>query len=558
MTTLLGENMSYITLRCKNCGSDLSINHDSKTINCLHCGSTFLMVDLLDERDIAFSNSIKPEDLEAKMQFAEALKQGETYLYQAEYKLAEQAYKRAIEINNKNYKGYFGVVRAKTSNLNRIPDEKDYQEYLKLAIKYVDKDDRVYLESECVKLEMLINEKEKQKRRKFELEQKQLRQEKNARDTETFFGYITIFLILFISGILMLVIVMTGLSSPTQPNNTTNSYEVSSKAELTNALSQQNMLSSTIVLTADIDFGDALWTPIGSSEHPFTGKIYGNGHTLSNITITPVSGEGVVYGGLIAYAKNATINGIFLKNITYSEAITATHETTTNFGLLCGFAEDCQISKCQIENSCSITLANKDKNRLKVGGLVGLVKNSQISYCYSNAKINATVSNISTSVQNSAVDYHIGGLAGVMEASKISNSYSGSNININLSTTNTQNIHAFVGGLVGLWNIGTAYEDKISTSMFSGKIDVNFETSTKNLLYIGGIAGSGAKSSCMQSNFSVHDQNTYVLNNNNMSLTAISGEAYFVSTIILEYIEQYFLAETWTNTTTLTPTLGAA
>ena len=123
-----------------------------------------MMVDLLDEKDFAFSQNLKPQDLENKIEFAEALKQGETYLYQAEYKLAEQAFKRAIELNNKNYKGYFGVVKAKTSNLNKVPDEKDYLEYAKLAIKYVDKDDEVYVKNELAKLEMLEREAAEKKK----------------------------------------------------------------------------------------------------------------------------------------------------------------------------------------------------------------------------------------------------------------------------------------------------------------------------------------------------------------------------------------------------------
>ena len=86
--------MAYITLKCKNCGSGMSINPDSNSATCTHCGSTFMMVDLLDEKDMSFSKSMSPKDLQQKIDFAEALKRGETCLYQAQYDLAEEFLKK--------------------------------------------------------------------------------------------------------------------------------------------------------------------------------------------------------------------------------------------------------------------------------------------------------------------------------------------------------------------------------------------------------------------------------------------------------------------------------
>lgn len=42
-------------------------------------------------------------------------------------------------------------------------------------------------------------------------------------------------------------------------------------------------------LTTDIDLKDKLWTPIGTNSNPFKGIFFGNGHTISNITIDTVS-----------------------------------------------------------------------------------------------------------------------------------------------------------------------------------------------------------------------------------------------------------------------------
>ena len=561
MIIFLGVKMPYITLKCKNCGSDLSINHDSKTITCSHCGSTFLMVDLLDEKDVAFSENLKPQDLENKIEFAEALKQGETYLYQAEYKLAEQSFKRAIELNNKNYKGYFGVVKAKTSNLNKVPDEKDYLEYAKLSIKYVDKDDKVYLESEIVKLDLLIEEKEKQKQAKRALDQKLLRQEKNIRDTETFFGYITIFLILFISGILLLIIFMTGLDNPTDAPKG-NTYEISTKVQLEQILQKEDLLSCTIILKADIDFDDDNWTPIGSKETPFSGTIYGNGHKISNLKITTNIGEGEVYSGFIAYAKGASLNGIHLFNVSLTEEKSIEHSTTHFAGLLCGYAESTTISKCAINENCKISFSNQNKCTLTIGGLVGKCASSKIAYSYANVRMTAIVSNIETS-QNlaSSPKYNIGGLVGELVSSKITNSYSSANAQTQLSSNISNDIVLNFGGLVGYWHTPTSLEDLISNSFFTGKLSATMSC-TNHHTYIAGIVAFGSNTDYISNNHALLDADTYKLNGSALQKTDFNdfgdrpnSVIYTSSTYILEDIEQHFSAEIWSNTTSLTPTL---
>ena len=562
MIIVLGEVMSIITLKCKNCGSDLSINHDSKTITCLHCGSTFMMVDLLDEQDVAFSKNMKPQDLETKIEFAEAIKQGETYIYKAEYQLAEQSFKRAIELNNKSYKGYWGVVRAKTSNLNKIPDEKDYYEYAKLAIKYVDKDDRVYLESECVKLDLLIKEKDEQKRSKRAQDQKLARQEQHIRDTETFFGYITIFMIAFITGIILLFIGMSALDKHTDRANAS-TYEISTKAELKEVLAQEDLLSCTIILKSDIDFNDESWTPIGSKETPFTGKIYGNNHKLSNLKITPTIGEGDVYSGFIAYAKNATISGLLFDNVSFNEQQTSEHSTKHHVGLICGYAEGTTISRCSVYKNSKIQINNQNQCTLVVGGLVGKLNNSKITYSYSNADISATVQDITIS-QPAGISFNIGGLVGEFTSSKLTHSYSASDIKTNLSSEISSDITLNLAGAIGYWHSQINLENTVSNVFFTGTIDAVIDSSNHHT-YLAGIVAFGANTDHMSLNFAVLDTSTYKVNSNPLTTDSFNDYSnrptsvkYYATANILEYIEQYFAGDVWTNTTTLTPTLRAS
>ena len=70
------------------------------------------------------------------------------------------------------------------------------------------------------------------------------------------------------------------------------------------------------VLTSNIDLAGYQWTPIGTSEKPYTGAFYGNGHTISNLKIVEsVAKEGKAYIGFFGYAKDATIKDLTFDNV---------------------------------------------------------------------------------------------------------------------------------------------------------------------------------------------------------------------------------------------------
>ena len=50
-----------------------------------------------------------------------------------------------------------------------------------------------------------------------------------------------------------------------------------------------DFINGNFYLAADIDLGGKLWTPIGTTANPFNGVFFGNGHTISNITIAQAS-----------------------------------------------------------------------------------------------------------------------------------------------------------------------------------------------------------------------------------------------------------------------------
>lgn len=550
--------MSYITLKCKNCGSGMTLDTNSKTITCTHCGSTFMLADVMDEKDTAFLNKTKPEDIQTKMEVAKALKQGDTCVYQAEYKLAEEYYKKAIELDEKNYKGYFGVVRAKTSNFNRIPDTNDYLEYAKVVQKLVGDDDNVYVKSELAKLEILKKEKHEQKILQENLELKRKKNEDNKRANEKFFAEITYFLILFLTAIILVCIFMTGKGNSSEESSNAVTYEIYTKDDLKNLVTQDKFLSSTIIIKNDIDFLNESWTPIGTENNPFTGKFYGNGYKFSNLIIADPCNEGNNYIGFFGYAKDAIISGIKFSNVTFSSNKSYSYLTRNYIGIVCGSAKNTTFKRCEVLSTSGITITHQNRSLLSLGGIIGQSESNTISMCYSNATISANVSNISSSSVRRH-EYFCGGLVGYNNESNIINSYSKSNISLNLDSSNSQ-IYSYTAGIVG-YNYTSSISNYIKKCYFAGNVSVSANSDSKKT-YVAGIVSYGATQNLLSENYVLSLDNSLSINSVNISISSChdnfnnaSCEYISSETSFTEKILELFPASDWFNTSSLAPEL---
>lgn len=79
-------------------------------------------------------------------------------------------------------------------------------------------------------------------------------------------------------------------------------------------LSGNYLLNSNITLSKEID-----WIPIGTSQNPFTGIFNGNGFEIVDLTI---SNQKVKIIGMFAYARNAQIYNVTLRNVDIEGAFT--------------------------------------------------------------------------------------------------------------------------------------------------------------------------------------------------------------------------------------------
>lgn len=554
--------MSYITLKCKNCGANMSLNTESHSATCNHCGSTFLIGDLLDEKDIAFTEQFTPKNLEQKMMAQESLKQGDTYLFQAEYEKAEITFKRAIELDDTNYKAYLGVVKAKTHNLNIIPENDDYIQYADYAISLAEGDELLIVKSELAKIKLLKRENVRMKKAKMEKEkqEEQLRKEKQG--------------ILKITSVICVIILIVFCSFVFLGSNlfskifkgkgSAKNIDIDTYEKLVQVFSSDDYLDCNLTLTSDIDCNNKTITPLGSSTKAFTGTFNGNKHTISNATI--ISGADNKISnlvGLFGHTNLAKINNLVLDKITISVQESDSSDNTCYIGLLVGKAEATTIHNIEVKNSCYITLNGNFEYDLSLGGLVGSALNSTHIFSIS---CHPNISLTSHQTLKSSISY-IGSIVGLSNNSIIQKTCSSSAIYSSHTNNSINKSTAYVSGIIGHIKNATETNIKnISNNYFSGII-TSFATNTD--FRMSAIASSEVSATSKLNNYCLFtSSNTttppttnFMLSNTSLLRTNLydySSTNYFVEfcysyTSFMSNFSEVFAS--WENNNTYTPNL---
>lgn len=185
----------------------------------------------------------------------------------------------------------------------------------------------------------------------------------------------------------------------------------------------KNNLASSYELTADIDLQNNEWSPIGTKDAPFKGKLYGNGYTISNFSVN----SQLDYVGLFGYIDNAQIEDVNILNCNIIGK--------SNVGGLIGYAKKSTVINCQVLGSGSI------KGDAKVGGLIGMKEYGNLYKCNSEITVTGTDSTGGLIGDNSGEvelchstgavsgSINIGGLIGYARGEgTINKNYSASNI----------------------------------------------------------------------------------------------------------------------------------
>ena len=270
---------------------------------------------------------------------------------------------------------------------------------------------------------------------------------------------------------------------------------------------------AVVSLDADLDLTGVAWKPIGSVFaadgtllHYFSGKFYGNGHTISNLDFSENYGKteypsfgffSEVYGaeisGLTIQGKLdvsnsdpvffGTVAGVAadskISDCVSDVSFTDTDKYINGTVAMCGYAINSTIEYCQNKGDFSVM---KDTSQFWMGGIAGLAENSAVQYCSNTGDM--------TSWTPSS-----GGIVGqLIQNSKVINCYStGKIVPLGNGTTD-------FGGIAGTVGAGT----EIRHCYFAGEVDLSQYTATTPYKRLGGIAGG------VSSNTPVFENNYFI------------------------------------------------
>ena len=274
-----------------------------------------------------------------------------------------------------------------------------------------------------------------------------------------------------------------------------------------------SMMGKTFVLTNNIDMsGITDWTPIGeigtssgsdlySTTRVFAGTFDGQGHTISNLTMTsanPSRTDSLKTSGLFGCVANATIKNVNLNNFHIN--------TDANFDISAGFL----VARTNWGNNTisGITVANSSAS-CSVGGVVG--------QCYANTNISDCFTQFTVNTPNNDGIYLVGGIT-----AEIRNWFTGWAHNNTLTVNITGSSSSFnasgsfytAGGIVG-----RIYQPRVNATISDSGFTGSIRTTRSGHHGIAGIVGNY----CVEADA---DKASYVTIKNTYSDAALSDTAY--------------------------------
>ena len=316
--------------------------------------------------------------------------------------------------------------------------------------------------------------------------------------------------------LVMALVPMTAFAEENEQSNKTSITTVDELLQFAKAVDNgeyDDKTDAVVSLDADLDLTGVAWKPIGSVFaadgtllHYFSGKFYGNGHTISNLDFSENYGKteypsfgffSEVYGakisGLTIQGKLdvsnsdpvffGTVAGVAvdskISDCVSNVSFTDTDKYINGTVAMCGYAINSTIEYCQNKGDFSVM---KDTSQFWMGGIAGLVENSIVQFCANTGDM--------TSWTPSS-----GGIVGqLIQNSKVINCYStGKMVPLGNGTTD-------FGGIAGMVGAGT----EIKHCYFAGEVDLSQYTATTPYKRLGGIVGG------VSSNTPVFENNYFV------------------------------------------------
>ena len=340
--------------------------------------------------------------------------------------------------------------------------------------------------------------------------------------------------------LVMALVPMTAFAEENEQSSKTSITTVDELLQFAKAVDNgeyDDKTDAVVSLDADLDLTGVAWTPIGSVFaadgtllHYFSGKFYGNGHTISNLDFSENYGKteypsfgffSEVYGAEISgltiqgklnvsnsgYVYFGTVAGVAadskISDCASNVSFTDTDKYINGTVALCGYAINSTIEYCQNKGDFSIT---QDVTSFQMGAIVGLAQNSTVQYCANTGDMTSWTP-------------CTGGIVGqLIQNSKVINCYStGKIVPLGKGTTD-------FGGIAGTVGTGT----EIRHCYFAGEVDLSQYTATTPYKRLGGIVGG------VSSDTPVFENNYFIETEN---VTACSKYTEAGTAKSLEYME---------------------
>lgn len=146
--TASGQEKNANNAKCPFCGAELYVKYSKGAGFCPYCKKEFDC-----EKAVKLYNSVHVEvdggekkvaRGEDYLEVERVLERAEFYLKNKQFEKAEQELKSALELTNCDYRVYFGIVRAKTSNFTDYSDE-EHKPWLEKAIACADVEEKAVI-----------------------------------------------------------------------------------------------------------------------------------------------------------------------------------------------------------------------------------------------------------------------------------------------------------------------------------------------------------------------------------------------------------------------------
>ena len=258
------------------------------------------------------------------------------------------------------------------------------------------------------------------------------------------------------------------------------------------------------------------WTPIGTSENPFTGTFDGNGHTIKNLTLVePEAKEGKAFIGFFGYAKDATIKNVTFENVYINIPCLDIDHSQGHIGAVAGSLEGTStIENVTVKGDIKVYATQNANGASRVAVVAGgnsygdvtmrnvhvianedsyLIANNNTGALAGQLQGKALFENCSSNIDVTVNKFFAGGLIGIAAGDQtFINCHTTGDIAVVAGREGRNHDQYRVGGIAGGWADGKNKVCTLTNCSYTGKVSgKNSDGSVANPLDYMGFVGRG-------------------------------------------------------------------